>query len=138
MCDPVEWGLHPDWRIQRGIRMLVWKDLRLLTPNLISGAFVTLLCMLAYAAAGMDFFDAAIHAMTTVATGGFSTKDASLGHWGDNTAIQLIAVYGSRNPNGLPFGSSLRYQNWNMHGTPHPIGYQMEPVFFNRAQRLVV
>ncbi|MEM8742211.1 MAG: TrkH family potassium uptake protein [Pseudomonadota bacterium] len=34
-------------------------------------------CLLAYEAAGMGFFDALIHAMTTIATGGFSSWDAS-------------------------------------------------------------
>lgn len=53
--------------------------------------FVTALCMLAYLAAGMALDDAVIHAMTTVATGGFSTKDASLGHF-DSVWIELVAV----------------------------------------------
>ncbi len=37
------------------------------------------MCAFAYAAAGMDMFDATVHAMTTIATGGFSTHDESLG-----------------------------------------------------------
>ncbi|MED5324187.1 MAG: potassium transporter TrkG, partial [Pseudomonadota bacterium] len=39
--------------------------------------FITGSCLLAYWLAGMSFFDAAAHAMTTIATGGFSTRDAS-------------------------------------------------------------
>lgn len=39
---------------------------------------ITALCAIAYFLAGMKIDDATIHAMTTVATGGFSTKDASL------------------------------------------------------------
>ena len=53
--------------------------------------FFTALCAAAYLAAGMALDDAVIHAMTTVATGGFSTKDASFGHF-DNIAIQFVGV----------------------------------------------
>ena len=38
---------------------------------------ITLLCTLAYILTGMNPFDATVHAMTTVATGGFSNYDAS-------------------------------------------------------------
>ena len=38
---------------------------------------LTVLCGLTYAALGMPAFDAVMHAMTTVATGGFSSHDAS-------------------------------------------------------------
>ncbi|WP_210164905.1 TrkH family potassium uptake protein [Afifella pfennigii] len=49
----------------------------------IGGIYVALtaLCTLAYAAGGMTLFDAIAHSMTTVATGGFSTHDASFGYW---------------------------------------------------------
>ncbi|MCU9847701.1 TrkH family potassium uptake protein [Defluviimonas sp. WL0024] len=40
---------------------------------------LTLACGLAYASVGMTGFEAANHAMTTLATGGFSTSDASFG-----------------------------------------------------------
>ncbi len=53
--------------------------------------FFTALCAAAYLAAGMAVDDAVIHAMTTVATGGFSTKDASFAHF-DSFAIQLVSV----------------------------------------------
>jgi len=52
---------------------------------------LTAICALAYYIAGMDHFDAAVHAMTTVATGGYSTHDASIGHF-DNLNIELIAI----------------------------------------------
>ena len=47
----------------------------------ISGVYVTLTlaCFLSYRAVGMDVFFAINHAMTTLATGGFSTHDASFG-----------------------------------------------------------
>ncbi|SFJ52192.1 TrkH family potassium uptake protein [Jannaschia pohangensis] len=40
---------------------------------------ITLACALAYGAAGMGTFDAVVHAMTTVSTGGFANYDASFG-----------------------------------------------------------
>jgi len=51
----------------------------------------TLICALGYWVAGMSGFDAVAHAMTTIATGGFSTSDASIGVF-DNTAIDVIAI----------------------------------------------
>jgi len=41
--------------------------------------------------AGMGPFDAIAHAFTTAGTGGFSTKDASIGHW-DSVAIEGVLV----------------------------------------------
>ncbi|SFQ35713.1 trk system potassium uptake protein TrkH [Roseivivax halotolerans] len=40
---------------------------------------ITLTCTLAYIATGMNVFDATVHALTTVSTGGFSNYDASFG-----------------------------------------------------------
>lgn len=54
-------------------------------------AFITALCAMAYLWAGMGFSDAIVHAMTTVATGGYSTKDASLGHF-DSYWIHGVAI----------------------------------------------
>lgn len=43
--------------------------------------FVSLACVLAYSAAGMPAFDALAHAMTTVSTGGYGTRDTSFEHF---------------------------------------------------------
>jgi len=43
--------------------------------------------------AGMSFFDAVNHALSTLSTGGFSTKNASVAHWNDNPAIQYIIIF---------------------------------------------
>jgi trk system potassium uptake protein len=51
----------------------------------------TLLCAALYWWAGMTPFDAAAHSMTTIATGGFSTIDASIGGFG-SPAIDTIAI----------------------------------------------
>ncbi|MEG9328928.1 trk system potassium uptake protein TrkH [Salinimicrobium catena] len=42
--------------------------------------------------AGMGLFDAANHALSTMSTGGFSTKNASLAYWNDNPLIQYIVI----------------------------------------------
>src|SRR5690606_6931415 len=52
---------------------------------------LTMLCALAYWLAGMNGFDAPGHSFATIAIGGFSTHDASIGHF-DSLAIELIAV----------------------------------------------
>lgn len=42
--------------------------------------------------AGMGWFDALNHSFTTMATGGFSTKQSSIGHW-DSAMIQYIIIF---------------------------------------------
>ncbi|WP_073321532.1 TrkH family potassium uptake protein [Aquimarina spongiae] len=42
--------------------------------------------------AGMSFFDAINHAMSTLSTGGFSTKNASVAYWNDQPLIQYIII----------------------------------------------
>jgi len=51
---------------------------------------LTVICALAYYIAGMNLFDAIGHSFSTVAIGGFSTHDASLGYF-QSTAIEMIA-----------------------------------------------
>ncbi|MFK7892602.1 MAG: TrkH family potassium uptake protein [Granulosicoccus sp.] len=52
---------------------------------------LTIACMLAYWAAGMTLFDAVAHSFSTVAIGGFSTHDNSIGYF-DSALIEMIAV----------------------------------------------
>ena len=52
---------------------------------------LTVSCGLAYWLAGMSAFDAISHAFSTVAIGGFSTHDASIGYF-QNPGIELIAI----------------------------------------------
>src|SRR5210317_2046151 len=42
--------------------------------------------------AGMSFFDAINHALCTLSTGGFSTKNASLAYWNNQPIIQYIVI----------------------------------------------
>jgi len=52
---------------------------------------LTVACAFAYWLAGMDLFDAVAHSFSTVAIGGFSTHDASIGYF-DNQAIEDVAI----------------------------------------------
>ncbi len=53
--------------------------------------FLTVLCIVAYLATGLDLFDAFNHALTTIATGGYSTHDQSFGYF-TNPASGWVAV----------------------------------------------
>lgn len=52
---------------------------------------ITVACVLAYKWAGMSWFDAVMHAFTTMGLGGFSSHDASYGYW-DSPAIEAVAI----------------------------------------------
>ena len=52
---------------------------------------LTVICALCYWVAGMSWFDAIGHSFSTVAIGGFSTHDASLGHF-DSAAVDGVAI----------------------------------------------
>lgn len=52
---------------------------------------LTLIATLAFWAAGMPIFDAVNHAFSTVSTGGFSTKNLSIGHF-DSDVINIVAM----------------------------------------------
>lgn len=62
---------------------------------------LTTICMICYSLSGMSAFNAWAHAMTTIATGGFSTFDASFSNldsaWAEVTAIVFMLL------GGLPF-----------------------------------
>ncbi|MBO6759028.1 MAG: TrkH family potassium uptake protein [Roseibium sp.] len=53
--------------------------------------FLTVLCVLAYLATGMNLFDAVNHALTTIATGGYSTHDLSFSYF-TNPASGWVAI----------------------------------------------
>jgi trk system potassium uptake protein TrkH len=72
--------------------------------------FLTALCFLSYWSFGMSPFDALNHAMTTIATGGFSTKDTSFGYFLADDSVRgpldivavIFMILGA-----LPFGLYL-------------------------------
>lgn len=70
--------------------------------------WLNVLCALAYWAAGMSLFDAVCHALSTVATAGFSTHDASFGYW-NNPMIEIVAICFML-VGGINFG--LHYVAW--------------------------
>ncbi len=53
---------------------------------------LTITCAAAYWLAGMSVFDAVCHSFSTIAIGGFSTHDASMGYF-DSPVINLICVF---------------------------------------------
>lgn len=54
-------------------------------------AILTGICALFYMLVGMEIFDAVAHAMTTIATGGFSTFDSSFAHY-HTVGAELVAI----------------------------------------------
>lgn len=70
---------------------------------------LTLLCLVAYWIAGMSFFDALCHSFSTIAIGGFSTHDSSMGFFADNDAIIAICIF-FMSVSGINFG--LHYYGW--------------------------
>lgn len=76
---------------------------------------LTIACLVSYWMGGMGLFDAIAHSMTTVATGGFSTMDNSIGAFNsaqiEYTAI-IFMILGS-----LPFAlylSAMQGQAWRL------------------------
>lgn len=63
------------------------------TARVIWGAYllISVACFLAYAAAGMAWDDAFMHMCSTVSLGGFSSYDASLGHF-NSPLIEGVAI----------------------------------------------
>ncbi|MEZ5523640.1 MAG: TrkH family potassium uptake protein [Pseudomonadales bacterium] len=85
-------------------------------------ASLTVLCMLAYWAAGMTFFDALSHSFSTVAIGGFSTHDASFAYF-DSALIEGIGIF-FMVLSGANFG--LHFVAWQSRGVRH---YLADPEF---------
>ena len=54
--------------------------------------FLTLSCAIFYKIFGMNFFDSITHSMTTIATGGFSNYDQSIGYF-NNPYIEVISIF---------------------------------------------
>ena len=73
--------------------------------------FLSVVCAIAYFFAGMNIFDSLAHSMTTIATGGFSTYNESIGYF-QNPTIEVISIIfillGS-----IPFLAYLKYIDGN-------------------------
>ena len=81
---------------------------------------LTIFCAFFYKIFGMSFFDSIAHSMTTIATGGFSTHNESIGYF-RNSNIEVVAtvfiILGS-----IPFISYLKFIKGN------------KKIFFNDVQ----
>ncbi|HHT22661.1 MAG TPA: TrkH family potassium uptake protein [Bacteroidales bacterium] len=64
------------------------------TAKIMLGVYVllTVLCLVALVIAGMDTFDALNHALSTVSTGGFSTKQLSIAYF-NSPAIEYVVIF---------------------------------------------
>ncbi len=54
---------------------------------------LSILCATLLRLAGMTWFEAAVHAMATLSTGGYSTSDSSVGHWDSPFIHWIITVF---------------------------------------------
>jgi trk system potassium uptake protein TrkH len=81
---------------------------------------MTIACATAYFLAGMDLFDAICHSFSTVAIGGFSTHDASMGYFA-SPAIEGVAIVFMVFA-GINFG--LHFTVWNR---KNPLLYLRDP-----------
>ena len=81
---------------------------------------LTFICAFFYKIFGMNFFDSIVHSMTTIATGGFSNYNESIGYF-DNSLIELTSIIfiilGS-----IPFIAYIKYLNGD------------KKIFFNDTQ----
>jgi len=89
----------------------------------------TIACAAGYMVAGMGWFDALCHAFSTVAIGGFSTHDMSIGYF-DSTAVDLVAIV-FMFAAGINF--SLHFFAWRYVSIRH---YARDPEF--RAYTLIL
>lgn len=76
---------------------------------------LTITCCLGYWAAGMNLFDAICHAFSTVAIGGFSTHDASMGFF-DNGLIEAVAIFFMI---ASSFNFALHFYTWRFRSIKH-------------------
>ena len=82
----------------------------------------TVTCMIAYRLAGMPLFDALCHAFSTVAIGGFSTHDASIGYYDSGliNGVSIVFMFVA----GINF--SLHFFAWRYVSVKH---YVQDPEF---------
>lgn len=90
----------------------------------------TITCMVGYWLAGMGWFDALCHAFSTVAIGGFSTHDMSIGYF-DSATVDLVAVF-FMFVAGINF--SLHFFAWRYVSVKH---YFQDPEFRSYGYMLI-
>ena len=90
---------------------------------------LTVVCAIFYLLAGMNLFDAICHSFSTVAIGGFSTHDASIGYF-DSSFVENVAIVFMFLA-GINF--SLHFFAWRSNSIRH---YLTDPEF--RAYTLII
>ena len=65
----------------------------LATSIIIIYLIFTFICALLLNIAGMSLFDSICHSMTTIATGGYSTQNNSIGYY-DSLSIEIVIIFG--------------------------------------------
>jgi len=93
--------------------------------------FLTTCCGLSYWLAGMTVFDAVCHAFSTVAIGGFSTHDASIGYYNSSTIMMICSFF--MVISAVNFG--LHFTAWRYRSLT-AYGQDSETKFFTRALAL--
>jgi len=91
----------------------------------------TIACAVSYMVAGMSWFDALCHAYSTVAIGGFSTHDMSIGYF-NSAAIDIVAIV-FMFAAGINF--SLHFYAWRFVSVNH---YSRDPEFRAYTMILIV
>ncbi len=76
---------------------------------------LTVACAVAYLVSGMSVFDAIAHALSTIAIGGFSTHDASIGYFNSHTIMWVSSIFMMLA--GLNF--ALHYTTWRNTSIKH-------------------
>ena len=74
-------------------------------------SILTLICLLSYKLFGMSNFDSLTHSMTTIATGGFSNYNDSIGHFKSaniEISAMIFIILGS-----IPFIAYIKFLNGN-------------------------
>ena len=86
---------------------------------------LTAACALAYWIVGMDLFDAVSHSFSTIAIGGFSTHDASLGYfrnpWVEGVAVVFMFIAG--------INFALHFMTWSRKKETTVRHYFLDPEF---------
>jgi trk system potassium uptake protein TrkH len=95
------------------------------TALLLWGVYLlfTILDAAALKLAGMNLFDAINHALSTISTGGFSTKNSSLGYFNSDLIIWITTFF--MLISGINFLAHLRFLT-----TANSSGYKSEEVFW--------
>ncbi len=80
---------------------------------------LTILCFLGLWAAGMPIFDALCHAFSTISTGGFSTRDASIGAFNSPLVETVAAIFMILGAMNMALHWAAAHGRWR--------GYRLDP-----------